>query len=69
MLAGDGIAAAASRKERTLRRYSDFFKTLHDEEAPTGNLGRGTHYSVLRAVVFSDSAGKPLTEANSPTSR
>ena len=43
-------------------KYSDFFKTLHDERAPTGHFGRGTHYSILRAVVFSDSLGKPATE-------
>lgn len=46
-----------------MRKYSEFFRTLHDEQAPTGSLGRGTHYSILRAVVFSDSVGKPLTEA------
>lgn len=45
-----------------MHKYSDFFKTLHDERIPTGNLGRGTHYSILRAVVFSDSLGKPLKE-------
>jgi len=61
--AASGIAAVASRKERTLRKYSDFFKTLHDEQGPTGTLGRGTHYSILRAVVFNDTVGKPLTEA------
>ena len=44
-----------------MQRYSDFFKTLHDETSPTGHLGRGTHYSVLRAVVFHDPAGKPLS--------
>jgi hypothetical protein len=35
-----------------LRKYSDFFSTLYDEEHPVGNLGRGTHYSILRAVVW-----------------
>jgi len=39
-----------------------FFKTLHDEQGPTGYLGRGTHYSVLRAVVFHDAIGNPLPE-------
>ncbi|HWA76659.1 MAG TPA: hypothetical protein VG937_30205 [Polyangiaceae bacterium] len=34
-----------------MRTYSPFFATLHDEQAPVGNLGRGTHYSVLRAVI------------------
>jgi hypothetical protein len=45
-----------------MQKYSDFFKTLHDEQAPTGHLGRGTHYSVLRAVVFHEPTGKPLRE-------
>jgi Bacterial RNA polymerase, alpha chain C terminal domain len=45
-----------------MRTYSDFFKTLHDETSPTGHLGRGAHYSVLRAVVFHDPKGKPLPE-------
>jgi Bacterial RNA polymerase, alpha chain C terminal domain len=45
-----------------MQTYSDFFKTLHDETSPTGFLGRGTHYSVLRAVVFHDLMGKPLTK-------
>ena len=43
-----------------MRKYSDFFKTLHDEQAPTGNLGRGTHYSILRAVVFGDADSHKL---------
>jgi hypothetical protein len=43
-----------------MQQYSDFFKTLHDETGPTGYLGRGTHYSVLRAVVFHDPAGNSL---------
>lgn len=46
-----------------MRTYSDFFKTLHDEQSPTGYLGRGTHYSVLRAVVFHDANGKHLPRA------
>jgi hypothetical protein len=45
-----------------MQRYSDFFKTLHDETNPTGYLGRGTHCSILRAVVFHDPVGKPLPE-------
>jgi hypothetical protein len=40
-----------------MRTYSDFFKTLYDETKPTG-----FHYSVLRAVVFHDQNGKPLSE-------
>lgn len=34
------------------RNYSDFFSTLYDEAGPVGQLGRGTHYSVLRSVVW-----------------
>lgn len=44
----------------TKHRYSDFFATLHDERHPVGYLGRGTHYSILRAVVFHDPLGRPL---------
>lgn len=29
--------------------YSPYFTTIHDEKEPVGDLGRGTHYSVLRA--------------------
>lgn len=34
--------------------YCPFFQTLHDETRPVGNLGRGTHYSVLRVPVWHD---------------
>jgi hypothetical protein len=47
-----------------MQAYSHFFKTLHDETSPTGYLGRGTHYSVLRAVVFHDPMGSPLPEGH-----
>src|SRR5262245_36988079 len=56
-LAGETVA---SRKERAMQTYSDFFKTLHDERSPTGYLGRGTHCSILRAVVFHDEHETPL---------
>ena len=46
-----------------MRKYTPFFQTLHDEASPTGTFGRGTHYSVLRATVFHDAAGKPLPHA------
>jgi hypothetical protein len=46
-----------------MQKYSDFFKTLHDEEGPTGYLGRGTHYSVLRALTFHDARRRPLLKA------
>lgn len=31
--------------------YSPFFQVLHDERLPVGNLGRGTHYSVVRTML------------------
>ena len=40
-----------------MRTYSDFFKTLYDETRPVG-----FHYSILRAIVFHDQNGKPLSE-------
>lgn len=43
-----------------MRTYSPFFQTLYDEQEPVGHLGRGTHYSVLRAIVFHDEDGKPI---------
>jgi hypothetical protein len=43
--------------------YSPFFQVLHDEKAPVGYMGRGTHYSVLRAVVWQDEDLKPLKVA------
>ena len=30
--------------------YSPLFTTIYDEAQPVGNLGRGTHYSILRAA-------------------
>jgi len=30
--------------------YSTLFSTIYDETKPVGNLGRGTHYSILRAA-------------------
>lgn len=46
-----------------MRTYSPFFHTLHDETAPVGSLGRGTHYSVFRATVFHDEFAEPLETA------
>jgi hypothetical protein len=43
-----------------MHTYSPFFQTLYDEQEPVGTLGRGTHYSVLRAIVFHDEKGSPL---------
>ncbi len=47
-----------------MQTYSDFFQTLHDETQPTGHLGRGTHYSVLRAVTWHGPNRQPLKEAH-----
>lgn len=41
--------------------YSPFFQVLHDERSPVGNLGRGTHYSVVRTIL-------PVLEESDPTS-
>ncbi len=43
--------------------YAPFFHTLHDETQPIGTLGRGTHYSVLRAVIWHDAVLRPLPRA------
>ena len=40
--------------------YSPFFKTLYDQTHPVGDLGRGTHYSVLRAATWHDEFLDPL---------
>ena len=34
--------------------YAPCFQTLHDETRPVGQLGRGTHYSVLRVPTWHD---------------
>lgn len=41
--------------------YSSFFQVLHDERSPVGELGHGTHYSVVRTVL-------PVTEKADPKS-
>jgi hypothetical protein len=40
--------------------YSTLFTTIHDEQAPIGNIGRGSHYSVLRSVEWMDVTRTPL---------
>ncbi|WP_194727361.1 hypothetical protein [Noviherbaspirillum malthae] len=40
--------------------YCPFFHTLYDETRPVGNLGRGTHYSVLRVPTWHDEFLTPL---------
>jgi hypothetical protein len=44
--------------------YSAFFQTLRDETKPVGTLGRGTHYSVFRAITWHDIYLNPIQEAN-----
>ena len=44
--------------------YSPFFQTLHDETRPVGQLGRGTHYSVLRVPIWQDEWLNPLGQAS-----
>lgn len=43
--------------------YSSLFSTIYDENIPVGNLGRGTHYSVLRCTEWFDVIRSPLQEA------
>jgi len=47
---------------KTQRVYSNLFSCLYDEPAPIGRLGRGTHYSVFRAVEWLDVCRKPLAK-------
>ncbi len=43
-----------------LPSYSTLFSCLYDEPNPIGNLGRGTHYSVLRSVEWLDVTRTPI---------
>lgn len=40
--------------------YSTLFSCLHDEPEPIGDLGRGTHYSIFRAVEWLDVTRMPI---------
>lgn len=40
--------------------YSPYLRLLYDQEAPVGHLGRGTHYSVLRAPCWHGADLSPL---------
>lgn len=42
--------------------YSPYFHTLYDQPEPMGNLGRGTHYSVLTAPTWVDEIQAPMNE-------
>lgn len=37
-----------------MKNYSTLFSCLHDEQDPIGQLGRGTHYSVIRTAEWLD---------------
>lgn len=45
------------------RIYSPFMATLYDQTEPVGDLGRGTHYSVLRTLTWHDVEGRHLSRA------
>ncbi|WP_242216864.1 hypothetical protein [Shinella zoogloeoides] len=47
-----------------MRQYSHHFSCLHDEDGPTTDLGRGTHYSVFRTTEWYDRHQKRLREAH-----
>lgn len=38
-----------SKKQEKLPRYSTLFQTVYDEQEPVVGIGRGCHYSILRA--------------------
>jgi hypothetical protein len=42
--------------------YSPLFTTLYDETQPVGNLGRGCHYSILRAAQSLDLLLEPQVQ-------
>ena len=41
-----------------IRHYSDFLHCVHDETEAYGQLGRGTHYSILRTPTWHDPRGR-----------
>jgi len=41
-------------KGEIMKRYFNYFKTLHDETSPVGYLGRGTHYSIVQSLAWTD---------------
>lgn len=43
--------------------YNSHIETLYDELSMVGEIGRGTHYSVLRAMVWHNEASQPLSRA------
>ena len=43
--------------------YSNILHCIHDEPGETGNIGRGSHYSVFRVPEWFDVTGKPVKKA------
>ncbi len=37
-----------------MKKYFNYFKTLHDETSPVGQLGRGAHYSIVQSLAWTD---------------
>ena len=51
-----GETATSSEIEVNMNTsYSTLFTTIYDEVTPIGNLGRGTHYSILRSTESNNS--------------
>ena len=46
-----------------MRTYSPFLQTIYDQSEPVGSLGRGTHYSILRALNWRTVEGAALEAA------
>lgn len=46
-----------------MQKNLSLFQTLYHEASPSGSLGKGTHYSVLRALVWHNPLGTPLKKA------
>ncbi|MBB3711767.1 hypothetical protein FHS00_001338 [Limimaricola variabilis] len=44
--------------------YSAFLHCLYDEPCPRGQIGRGTHYSVLRGATWLDETGGKRSSAS-----
>lgn len=45
-------------------KYSPFLHCIYDEPAPTGHIGRGTHYSVVQALSWRSEKGELCQQAS-----
>ena len=45
-------------------KYSPFLHCIYDESAPTGHIGRGTHYSVVQALSWRSEKGELRQQAS-----